>query len=88
MGCPIVASEINWEQIDQNVDGLICALDAKSVMEAILTLIEDPDMRKRFGQAALQKTASFTEDIRLFDRLLEDESEMYGNRRLDEQKNV
>ena len=88
LGCPIVASEINWEQIDQNVDGLICALDAKSVMEAILTLIEDPDMRKRFGQAALQKTVSFTEDIRLFDRLLEDESEMYGNRRLDEQKNV
>ena len=54
----------------------------------MIWLIEDPDMRKRFGQAALQKTASFTEDIRLFDRLLEDESEMYGKRRLDEQKNV
>ena len=67
---------------------MLCSLDAKAVMEAILTLIEDPDMRKRFGQAALQKTASFTEDIRLFDRLLEDESEMYGKRRLDEQKNV
>lgn len=88
LGCPIVASDINWEQIEQGKDGLLCSLDAKAVMEAILTLIEDPDMRKRFGQAALQKTVSFTEDIRLFDRLLEDESEMYGKRRLDEQKNV
>ena len=88
LGCPIVASDINREQIEQGKDGLLCSLDAKAVMEAILTLIEDPDMRKRFGQAALQKTVSFTEDIRLFDRLLEDESEMYGKRRLDEQKNV
>lgn len=88
LGCPIVASDINWEQIEQGKDGLLCSLDAKAVMEAILTLIEDPDMRKRFGQAALQKTVSFTEDIRLFDRLLEDESEMYGKRRMDEQKNV
>ena len=73
LGCAIVASEINWEQINQDVDGLLCVLDAKAIMEAVLDLIENPDKRKRLGEAALQKTVSFTEDIQLLDQLLDGE---------------
>ena len=42
-------------------------------MEAVLDLIENPDKRKRLGEAALQKTVSFTEDIQLLDQLLDGE---------------
>ena len=73
LGCAIVGSEINWEQINQDVDGLLCVLDAKAIMEAVLDLIENPDKRKRLGEAALQKTVSFTEDIQLLDQLLDGE---------------
>lgn len=70
LGCAIVASDINWEQIEQGKDGLLCTLDAQSVMEAVLSLINDSDKRAQFGQAAQQKTVSFAEDIQLLDQLL------------------
>lgn len=70
LGCPIVASDINWEQIEDGKDGLICALDAHAVAQAVRSLIDDPDKRGRMGHAAQQRMVSFTEDIRLLDELL------------------
>lgn len=72
LGCPIVVSDINWEQIEDGKDGLICALDAQDVAQVVRSLVDDPDKRTRMGQAALQKTVSFTEDIRMLDGLLAD----------------
>ena len=74
LGCPIVASDINWEQIQHGVDGLICPLDAKAVASAVQELIENPAQRKRLGQAAQHKNVSFTEDIQMLDQLLASES--------------
>ena len=74
LGCPIVASDINWEQIQHGVDGLICPLDAKAVASAVQELIENPTQRKRLGQAAQHKNVSFTEDIQMLDQLLASES--------------
>lgn len=70
LGCAIVASDINWEQIEHGEDGFLCALDAQAVMESVLALINDPDKRAQFGHAAQQKTVSFAEDIQLLDQLL------------------
>lgn len=74
LGCPIVASDINWEQIQHGVDGLICPLDAKAVASTVQELIENPTQRKRLGQAAQHKNVSFTEDIQMLDQLLASES--------------
>lgn len=74
LGCPIVASDINWEQIQHGLDGLICPLDANAVASAVQELIENPDQRKRLGQAARHKNVSFTEDIQMLDQLLASES--------------
>lgn len=74
LGCPIVASDINWEQIQHGVDGLICPLDANAVASAVQELIENPAQRKRLGQAAQHKNVSFTEDIQMLDQLLASES--------------
>lgn len=74
LGCPIVASDINWEQIQHGVDGLICPLDANAVASAVQELIENPAQRKRLGQAARHKNVSFTEDIQMLDQLLASES--------------
>ena len=70
LGCPIVASDINWEQIQHGLDGLICPLDANAVASAVQELIENPAQRKRLGQAARHKNVSFTEDIQMLDQLL------------------
>lgn len=73
LGCAIVASDINWEQIEQGKDGLLCELDAREIAKAIRYLIEHPRERELMGQAAQHKTVRFTEDIQLLDQLLAEE---------------
>ena len=70
LGCAIVASDINWEQIDQGRDGLLCELDADDIAKAIRFLIEHPKEREMMGQEARRRTVRFTEDIQLLDQLL------------------
>lgn len=73
LGCAIVASQINWEQICHGKDGLLCALDADAIMEAVQSLIEDPGKRRQLGLAASQKNVAFAEDMKLLDQLLDEE---------------
>lgn len=46
LGCAIVASECNREQITDGEDGILCALDAAAVKEAVGFLIRNPDRRQ------------------------------------------
>ena len=57
LGCAIVASDCNGnrEQIVNGEDGLLCKLDAKSIADAIIRLIEDKEMRLRISEAAGKK---------------------------------
>lgn len=73
LGCAIVASDSrgNREQITQGVDGLLCALDAAAVKEAVSAMIRDEAGRKWFGLAAKERKINYEEDIRLLTSLLE-----------------
>lgn len=72
LGCAIVASDCNREQITDGVDGILCTLEPEKIAEAIEKLIADPDLRKALGRAAEQRTISYQEDITLLDGLLTD----------------
>lgn len=57
---PIVASNIGWatEIIEDGVEGfLVNPKDHTTYANKIVTLLEDPEMQKRFGLAAKQKVA-------------------------------
>ena len=48
----------NREQIEHNVDGLMCSLKPEDIAKGIRDLLEDAGKRKRLGEAAaLRKTA-------------------------------
>lgn len=72
LGCPIIASDCsgNREQIISGTDGLLCSLDPASVKEAIVSLIQDEEKRKRFGKAASEKKILFEEDLEMLRGLL------------------
>lgn len=73
LGCAVIASDSrgNREQITQGVDGLLCALDAVAVKEAVAGLICDEARRKRFGLLAKERKMNFQDDITLLTSLLE-----------------
>ena len=72
LGCAIVASDCNREQITDGVDGILCTLEPKNIAEAIEKLIADPKLREALGRAAKQRTISYQDDITLLDGLLTD----------------
>lgn len=62
---PIVTTDVPGcrEVVDDGVNGLLVpARDATSLADALQRLIEDPEMRARFGEASRRKAADF--DIR------------------------
>lgn len=72
LGCAIVASDSNEEQITDGVDGFVRPLKPGALAEAIRQLAEHPDLRNAFGQAAMQRTVTYEEDKKLLDNLLTD----------------
>ena len=70
LGCPIVASEINREQITDGTDGFVRNLDPNALKEAIETLIQNPQMRKKFGEMAQKRIKRYEKDVELIDDLL------------------
>ena len=70
LGCPIVASEINREQITDGTDGFVRNLDPNALKEAIETLIQNPQMRKKFGEMAQKRVNRYEKDVELIDDLL------------------
>lgn len=75
LGCAIIASDSsgNREQIVPDVDGILCRLDAAAVRDAVLTLIEDEEKRKRLGQAAEEKMKEYGNDLSLLEKLMAEE---------------
>ena len=70
LGCAIVASECNREQITDGEDGILCALDAAAVKEAVGFLIRNPDRRRAYAQAALKCPVNYENEERLLEQLL------------------
>lgn len=75
LGCAIVASDCsgNREQIDNEVDGLLCQFDARAIKEAVLEIINDEEKRARFGKAAANRKLIYEEDLGMLYELMSDE---------------
>ena len=73
MGCTIVASDCNGnrEQIQNNVDGLLCGLSAEGISESIISLIENEEKRKQLGDAAAGKRLDNLQEMKMLLDLLE-----------------
>ncbi len=73
MGCTIVASDCNGnrEQIQNNVDGLLCGLSAEGISESIISLIENEEKRKQLGDAAAGKRLDNLQEMKMLQDLLE-----------------
>ena len=70
LGCAIVASDSNEEQITDGVDGFVRPLKPEALAKAILQLAGNAKMRETFGKAAMQHTVTYEEDKKLLDNLL------------------
>ena len=70
LGCAIVASDSNEEQITDGVDGFVRPLKPEALAKAILQLAGNAKMRETFGKAAMQRTVTYEEDKKLLDNLL------------------
>ena len=66
----IIAPECNREQITDGEDGILCALDAAAVKEAVGFLIRNPDRRRAYAQAALKRHLKLRTRERLLEQLL------------------
>ena len=63
LGKPVVATGCTGieEQICSGRDGVITGMDPESLAQEIEKLIKDPDMRRRYGQAACERKLSYEE---------------------------
>ncbi|MDD7178480.1 MAG: glycosyltransferase [Lachnospiraceae bacterium] len=65
LGCAVLASDCsgNREQITDDVDGRLVALDPPQIAEQIRAMLADPLLLERLGAAAAKKPTSHPEDI-------------------------
>lgn len=73
LGKPVIAtgcSGVN-EQIRDGVDGIVAGDGAESLARAIAALIDDPQLRSRFGRAAYEREDADESGLREFLSLLE-----------------
>ena len=70
LGCAIIASDSsgNREQIDNEKDGILCELNANSIKDSIIQLIQQKELRKVFSEASKNKKIIYANDM---DMLLE-----------------
>ena len=66
LGCPILVSDCNGnrEQVEDGVDGAMCALTPEAVSTKIEELLEDEKCRCLYGQKAAKKLSDERADIR------------------------
>ncbi|MDR2042821.1 MAG: glycosyltransferase [Clostridium sp.] len=74
LGCPVIASDCggNRENVTDGEDGLLCELQPKRLKESIVSLISDPQKRKRLGEAAARKSAAQGGELRLLTKMAEE----------------
>lgn len=72
LGCAVIASDTsgNREQVENGVDGVLCAPDALSVKEAVAALLLDNGKRHKFGERAALKKITYGDELELLTRLL------------------
>lgn len=70
LGCAIIASENNWEQIDDGNDGVLCRCTAKDAKDAILYLIQHSEKREQLRQNVKKRTIEYEDDMELLYALL------------------
>lgn len=65
LGKPILLSDCsgNREQVENGVDGLLCAFTPQAVCSGILRLIRDADLRDRLGRAAADRSNREQEEL-------------------------
>ncbi|MCR5639952.1 MAG: glycosyltransferase [Lachnospiraceae bacterium] len=65
LGCPIIVSDVNGnrEQVEHEVDGLICALQPKAVAEAIVYMIKHPIERAKMAKLAGEKELEHAQEL-------------------------
>ena len=68
LGKPVVATGCTGieEQICSGRDGMIVGMNPESLAEEIEKLIKDPDLRKRYGQAAYNRGLSYEKELKDF----------------------
>lgn len=73
LGCAIIASDCtgNREQISNDVDGILCELSPKAVMEAVRGLLGDEEKCDRLRKAAVCRRVTFEEDLDMLIHLVE-----------------
>ncbi len=72
LGCAIIASDCtgNREQITDNVDGMLCEMDAADISGKVKSLLADEGKRAEFRRAAAAKKVLYDEDISLLTALI------------------
>jgi len=75
LGCAIVASDCsgNREQIVTGEDGILCPLEPEALRDAVMTLLQDKDLRDRLGKAAARRRVSYEGDMDYLKRLLSED---------------
>lgn len=85
MGVPAVVTNIRGcrQTVDHGVTGyLVAARDSAALANALLRLVEDPDARRRFGQAARRKAAMEFDEQIIFERIRDVYAQLLSRRRL------
>lgn len=75
LGCAILASDCggNAENVSDGVDGKLCSLTPESIRDGILWLIDHPEERKKYAEAAERKhQAQNNEENKLISLLKQD----------------
>ncbi len=65
LGCPILVSDCsgNREQVEHEVDGLLCELTPEAICEGIMKLLASTEKRKSYGEMAAKR--QMTEDTEM-----------------------
>ena len=73
LGCAVIASDCNGnrEQIEEGVDGMLCALTPQGIAESAAMLLSDGERRKALGRAAARKDMNQGRELEEFLKLLE-----------------
>jgi len=65
LGCAIIASNCsgNIEQIENEIDGILCELNAESIAESIIRFINHSELMKLCSEVAQKKKVNYFEDL-------------------------
>ncbi|MCM1568697.1 MAG: glycosyltransferase [Roseburia sp.] len=72
LGCRIIVSDCtgNRQQVEHNVDGIICELKEEALRDELISLIQNPQKGNRLAEEAAKKRTSYEKDVALLMELL------------------